>query len=117
MKALKARGYNPWEYYYADPELKGVLDWLDTDFFTPGRSGELSSIKRALLEGGDTYLALADFRSYSEAQRKVDAMYRDPAKWARAVIINSASMGKFNSDRSIQDYVDNIWKLKSCKMK
>ncbi len=117
VKALKARGYNPWEYYYADPELKGVLDWLDTDFFTPGRSGELSSIKRALLEGGDTYLALADFRSYSEAQRKVDAMYRDPAKWARAVIINSASMGKFNSDRSIQDYVDNIWKLKSCKMK
>ena len=114
VKALKAGGYNPWDYYYANPELKAVLDWFDTDFFTPGRPGELSSIKRALLDGGDTYLALADFESYSEAQKKVDAMYRDKKAWAKAVIVNSATMGKFNSDRSIQDYADNIWYLKPC---
>ena len=114
VKALKAKGYNPWDYYYANPELKAVLDWFDTDFFTPGRPGELSSIKRALLDGGDTYLALADFESYSEAQKKVDAMYRDKKVWAKAVIVNSATMGKFNSDRSIQDYADNIWYLKPC---
>ncbi|GAB3235911.1 glycogen/starch/alpha-glucan phosphorylase [Pseudaeromonas pectinilytica] len=114
VKALKAGGYNPWDYYYANPELKAVLDWFDTDFFTPGRPGELSSIKRALLDGGDTYLALADFESYSEAQKKVDAMYRDKKVWAKAVIVNSATMGKFNSDRSIQDYADNIWYLKPC---
>ncbi len=114
VKALKAKGYNPWDYYYANPELKAVLDWFDTDFFTPGRPGELSSIKRALLDGGDTYLALADFESYSEAQKKVDAMYRDKKVWAKAVIVNSATMGKFNSDRSIQDYCDNIWYLKAC---
>ena len=114
VKALKAKGYNPWDYYYANPELKAVLDWFDTDFFTPGRPGELSSIKRALLDGGDTYLALADFESYSEAQKKVDAMYRDKKVWAKAVIVNSATMGKFNSDRSIQDYCDNIWYLKGC---
>ena len=114
VKALKAKGYNPWDYYYANPELKAVLDWFDTDFFTPGRPGELSSIKRALLDGGDTYLALADFESYSEAQKKVDAMYRDKKVWAKAVIVNSATMGKFNSDRSIQDYCDNIWYLKPC---
>ncbi|MEZ7862327.1 MAG: glycogen/starch/alpha-glucan phosphorylase [Aeromonadaceae bacterium] len=114
VKALKAKGYNPWDYYYANPELKAVLDWFDTDFFTPGRPGELSSIKRALLDGGDTYLALADFESYSEAQKKVDAMYRDKKAWAKAVIVNSATMGKFNSDRSIQDYCDNIWYLKPC---
>lgn len=114
VKALKAGSYNPWDYYYANPELKAVLDWFDTDFFTPGRPGELSSIKRALLDGGDTYLALADFESYSEAQKKVDAMYRDKKVWAKAVIVNSATMGKFNSDRSIQDYADNIWYLKPC---
>ena len=116
VKALKAKGYNPWDYYYANPELKAVLDWFDTDFFTPGRPGELSSIKRALLDGGDTYLALADFESYSEAQKKVDAMYRDKKAWAKAVIVNSATMGKFNSDRSIQDYCDNIWYLKPCSV-
>ncbi|MGL4204610.1 MAG: glycogen/starch/alpha-glucan phosphorylase, partial [Aeromonadaceae bacterium] len=114
VKALKARGYNPWDYYYANPELKAVLDWFDTDYFTPGRPGELSSIKRALLDGGDTYLALADFESYSEAHKKVDALYRDKKAWAKAVIVNSATMGKFNSDRSIQDYADNIWYLKPC---
>ncbi|GAA4498155.1 glycogen/starch/alpha-glucan phosphorylase [Pseudaeromonas paramecii] len=116
VKAVKAKGYNPWDYYYANPEIKAVLDWMDTDFFTPGRPGELSSIKRALLDGGDTYLALADFESYSEAQKKVDAMYRDKQVWAKAVIVNSATMGKFNSDRSIQDYADYIWYLKSCSV-
>ena len=116
VKALKARGYNPWDYYYANPELKAVLDWFDTDYFTPGRPGELSSIKRSLLDGGDTYLALADFESYSEAHKRVDAMYRDKKGWAKAVIINSATMGKFNSDRSIQDYATNIWYLKPCSV-
>ncbi len=111
VKALKAKGYNPWDYYYANPELKAVIDWFDTDFFTPGRPGELSSIKRALLDGGDTYLALADFESYAEAQTRVDKLYRDPKAWAKAVIVNSATMGKFNSDRSIQDYCDSIWYL------
>jgi len=116
VKALKAKGYNPWDYYYANPELKAVLDWFDTDFFTPGRPGELSSIKRALLDGGDTYLALADFESYSEAHKRVDALYRDKKAWAKAVIVNSATMGKFNSDRSIQDYADYIWYLKPCSV-
>lgn len=116
VKALKAKGYNPWDYYYANPELKAVIDWFDTDFFTPGRPGELSSIKRALLDGGDTYLALADFESYSKAQQRVDKLYRDPKAWAKAVIVNSATMGKFNSDRSIQDYCDGIWYLKPCSV-
>ncbi len=116
VKALKAKGYNPWDYYYANPELKAVIDWFDTDFFTPGRPGELSSIKRALLDGGDTYLALADFESYAEAQTRVDKLYRDPKAWAKAVIVNSATMGKFNSDRSIQDYCDSIWYLKPCSV-
>jgi len=116
VKALKGRGYNPYDFYYANSELKAVLDWFDTDYFTPGRPGELASIKRSLLEGGDPYLTLADFQSYSDAHKLIDTWYRDPALWAKKAIINSATMGKFNSDRSIQDYVERIWNLKRCSV-
>ncbi|WP_372882817.1 glycogen/starch/alpha-glucan phosphorylase [Psychromonas sp.] len=111
VKALKSAGYNPYDYYYKNPELKAVLDWLDSDFFTPGKPGELSDIKRSLLDWGDEYLCLADYASYCAAHQKIDETYRDQSLWAEKAIINSASMGKFNSDRSIEDYVANIWKL------
>ena len=113
VQELKARGYNPWDYYNADPVLKSALDWLDTDYFTPGQAGALSSIKRSLLDHGDPFLVLADFASYRDAHKRVEEMYKDKERWARAAIINSASMGKFSSDRSIEDYVHNIWSLKS----
>ncbi|GAA5214638.1 glycogen/starch/alpha-glucan phosphorylase [Corallincola platygyrae] len=116
-QALKAQGYNPWDYYYSNPELKAILDWLDTDYFTPGKPGELSSIKRSLLDGGDPYMALADFESYSDAHKRADTRFRDKAGWARSMIINTATMGKFNSDRSMEDYVRDIWKLTKCPVK
>lgn len=112
VKELKAQGYNPFDYYYSNPELKSVLDWLDTDFFTPGKPGALSDIKRTLLEGGDEYLCLADYASYCGAHQKIDEMYRDQYLWAEKVILNSGAMGKFNSDRSIEDYATTIWNLK-----
>jgi starch phosphorylase len=112
VKALKASGYNPYDYYYANPELKSVLDWLDTDFFTPGHPGQLSDIKRSLLEWGDEYLCLADYASYVDAHHKVDTLYRDQSAWAEKAILNAGAMGKFNSDRSIEDYASKIWKLK-----
>jgi len=111
VKALKASGYNPFDYYYNDPELKSVLDWLDSDFFTPGHPGALSDIKRSLLEGGDEYLCLADYASYSAAHQKIDETYRDQSLWAEKAIRNSGAMGKFNSDRSIEDYSSTIWNL------
>jgi starch phosphorylase len=117
VKQLKAKGYNPWDYYYSNPEIKAALDWLDTDYFTPGRPGDLSSIKKSLLDWGDTYLTLADFAAYDAAQRKIDLLYRDKATWAKMAITNTASVGKFNSDRSIEDYVQHIWHLKSCRVK
>ena len=116
VKAKKAAGYNPWDYYYANEELKAVLDWFDTDYFTPGKPGELAEIKRSLLDYGDTYMTLADYASYSDAHKKIDALYQDSTKWARMAITNTATMGKFNSDRSIQDYVNNIWKLDPCNV-
>lgn len=115
VKALKGH-YNPWDYYNSNPELKAVVDWLDSDFFTPGCPGELSSIKNSLLNGGDPFLVLADFASYADAHARAEAMYKNESRWARAAIINSASMGKFSSDRSIQDYVDHIWTLKKTEV-
>lgn len=117
VQALKAQGYNPYDYYYQNSEIKAVLDWLETDYFTPGKPGALASVKHSLLDGGDPYLVLADFESYSDAQKALDLAYREPKRWARMCIINTANMGKFTSDRSIQDYVDNIWKLTACKVK
>ncbi len=114
VKELKARGYNPWDYYYANAEIKAALDWLDTDYFTPGHAGELQSIKKALLDYGDTYLTLADFAAYDEAHKRIDSLYRDKARWAKMAIINAASVGKFNSDRSIEDYIRQIWHLEKC---
>lgn len=111
VKALKASGYNPYDYYYANSELKAVLDWLDTDFFTPGKAGALSDIKRSLLEWGDEYLCLADYASYVKAHEDIDVTYRNKALWAEKAIRNSAAMGKFNSDRSIEDYSSTIWNL------
>lgn len=116
VKALQAKGYHSWDYYYQDAEIKAILDWLETDYFTPGKPGELSAIKRSLLEGGDPYLVLADFQSYVKAHEKVDAWYRDQAGWAKKAILNTALMGKFTSDRSIEDYVEKVWKLDACKI-
>ena len=111
VKALDNTGYNPHEYYQNNDELKACLDWLDSDYFTPGHVGALSSIKASLLDGGDPYKVLADFQSYSDAQYALNMAYQNKSRWARMAILNTALMGKFNSDRSIEDYVANIWQL------
>ena len=116
VEALDKKGYNPFDYYDNNRELKAVLDWLDSDYFTPGKPGALSSLKRSMLEGGDHYKVLADFTSYCEAQSLADKAYKEPERWAKMAILNTAHMGKFTSDRSIKDYVERIWKLDPCKV-
>ncbi|GHE78090.1 glycogen/starch/alpha-glucan phosphorylase [Thalassotalea profundi] len=111
VKALDQNGYNPTDYYHNNEEIKACLDWLDSDYFTPGHAGALSPIKESLLAGGDPYKVLADFQSYSDAQNKLNVAYQDKKRWARMAILNTALMGKFNSDRSIEDYIANIWQL------
>jgi len=111
IKALDANGYQPQKYVDNNSELKACLDWLDSDYFTAGKSGGLGAIKSSLIEGGDHYKVLADFQSYCEMQDQVDLVYKDKSKWAKMAIINTANMGKFTSDRSIEDYANNIWAL------
>lgn len=115
IKSLDNAGYNPVDYYQNNQEIKACLDWLDTDYFTPGKFGELSAIKRSLLNDGDPYKVLADFAAYSAAQQHVDQAYKDKARWAKMAILNTAMMGKFTSDRSIEEYAKNIWSLKKTK--
>jgi glycogen phosphorylase len=89
-----------------------VVDWLGSDYFTPGEHGAFGQVHGSLMHGGDPYLVLADFRRYSDCQLKVDAAYRDKANWARMAILNTARMGKFSSDRTIREYANDIWSLK-----
>lgn len=111
---LTKQGYNPHDFYYKNEEIKAILDWLDTDYFTPGQAGALSSLKNSLLDGGDPYLVLADFESYSQANIALDEAYKNKTRWAKMAILNTAKMGKFTSDRSIADYVSKIWNLEKC---
>jgi glycogen phosphorylase len=111
VAALQKRGYNPWDYYNQDEELRAIVDWLGSSFFTPGEMGAFSAVHHSLLQGGDPYLLFPDFRSYSEAHARVDQAYRDQANWARMAILNTARMEKFSSDRTIREYARDIWSL------
>ncbi|MCJ8270522.1 MAG: glycogen/starch/alpha-glucan phosphorylase, partial [Psychrosphaera sp.] len=113
IKALDQKGYHSSHYYQQNEEIRACLDWLDTDYFTPGHPGELGAIKRSLLDAGDHYKVLADYEAYSDAQKLLDIAYKDTKRWAKMAIINTARMGKFTSDRAIGDYVDAIWKLEA----
>ncbi len=114
--ALTAKGYCSQDYYQADEELRAVIDWLGSDYFTPGEPGAFGSLHHSLLAGGDPFLLLADYRSYCTAQASADQAYRDPAQWARRAILNTARLGKFSSDRTIREYANDIWHLPSVKV-
>jgi starch phosphorylase len=111
VAALKSSGYDPRAVAAADEELRAILDWLLSDCFTPGEPGALAPLVHGLLDGGDPYLVLADYRSYVSAQDRAGAAFRDRRKWARMAILNTARMGKFSSDRTIGEYAREIWKL------
>jgi starch phosphorylase len=115
--ARQAAGYRPWDLYNADEELRAVVDWLGSDYFAPGEQEPFALTRNSLLHGGDPFMVLADFRAYSDAHQRVDAAYRDPAKWAKMAILNTARMGKFSSDRTIREYAKDIWSLSPVPIK
>jgi len=85
-------------------------------FCKPNEQGIFQPIVDLLLKNGDYYLHLADFESYMEYQDKVSELYLKPDEWYRKAILNTARMGKFSSDRSIEEYAKNIWGIKSVKV-
>jgi starch phosphorylase len=116
VEALVESGYSPYDYYNKDEDLRLVIDWLGSNFFTPGEPGALAPVCNSLLGGGDPFLALADFASYCKVHEQVDEAYRDKKRWARMAILNTARMGKFSSDRTISEYAKEIWNLKPVKV-
>ena len=112
VEALRRAGYNSWDWYQKDSELRSVVDWLGSNYFTPNEPpGMLSPVHHSLLQGGDPFMVLADFRRYSDCQAAVDIAYRDCQRWARMAILNTARVGRFSSDRTIREYARDIWKL------
>ncbi len=108
--SLRASGYRPLDYYYRLPELKKVIDQISSGMFSPGNQGLFRPLVDNLLNT-DYYLLLADFDLYMDAQADADRLYMIPDEWAAKSIINTASMGKFSSDRTIAEYADKIWKI------
>jgi starch phosphorylase len=109
VRGLKDRGYNPWEYYHANPELKRAVEMIDNGFFSPARPTLCAPLISSLLHQGDPYMVMADYAAYVACQERVARAFRDPAAWTRMSILNCAYMGKFSSDRTIREYASQIW--------
>ena len=109
-------GYNPMDIYNSDADIRRVVNQLVDGTYSQGDKEMYRDLYNSLLtaQGGskaDTYFILKDFRSYADAQKKVEEAYRDKDRWAKMALLNTASCGKFSSDRTIQEYVDDIWHL------
>jgi starch phosphorylase len=113
--AKKVSGYNPWDYYNRNPELKMAIDRLSSGFFSHGDTNLFKPLLDSLLYHDD-YLLLADYQSYVNCQDRVSQAYRDRDRWTRMSILNVARMGKFSSDRSIRDYLQTIWKTPAVRI-
>ena len=104
------------DWYAKDPEIKAALDMIKANVFSLLEPGLFEPILRSLLDYNDYYMLLADLRSYSEAQDRVDAAYRDAKKWNRMSLVNVARSGFFSSDRSVMEYARDIWHVSPVKL-
>ena len=109
-------GYNPTDIYFNDWELKRVIDQLMDGTYAKGDHEMYKNLYNSLLntqctDRADTYFILKDFRSYADAQKRVEEAYRDQDRWSKMATLNTACSGKFTSDRTIEEYVKDIWKL------
>jgi starch phosphorylase len=117
VSSMRTNGYNPWDFYHNDSDLRKALDMIGWGFFSSEKKDLYMPIFNALLHGGDRYLILADYRSYVQAQDAAGAAYRNAEDWSRRSILNTANMGKFSSDRAVMEYANNIWGLNMGKSK
>ncbi|WP_312240496.1 glycogen phosphorylase [Pantoea sp.] len=116
VESLRRNGYNPRKYYEEDAELHLALNQIATGAFSPQEPGRYRNIFDSLVNLGDHYQLLADYRSYVDTQDKVDTLFRQPEEWQRRAALNIANMGYFSSDRTIQEYADEIWNISPVKL-
>ncbi|MCM3870734.1 MAG: glycogen/starch/alpha-glucan phosphorylase [Pyrinomonadaceae bacterium] len=112
---LKGRGYNPKDYYYSNGQLREVIDLIGSGAFSNGNRELFRPLVDSLLDR-DEYLLLADYQSYVDQQDQVSLAFSDPDRWTNMSILNVARMGHFSSDRSIQEYCDQIWHTRPVKV-
>jgi starch phosphorylase len=105
--------YNPGWHYSNEAETRAALDLIFSNHFSPNEPGLFEPVHRALLEGGDHYRHLADLTDYARAHRELDACYSDQGTWSRRAVINVACSGKFSSDRTILEYAEQIWGMRT----
>ena len=115
VQAKKASGYNPWDYYNSNLDLKLAIDRIASGYFSHGDPNLFRPLVDSLLYH-DPFLALADYQAYVDCQDEADRAYRDQEHWTRMSILNVARMGYFSSDRSISDYRNHIWKTPSVRV-
>ena len=118
IKYQNEGGYNPQDIFNNDQEIRQVLMQLINGFYSPEDPDLFRDIYNSLLYDAkpDVYFILKDFRSYADAQKKIEKKYRDSEGWARSVMLNTACSGKFSSDRTIEEYVRDIWHLNKVKV-
>ena len=113
-------GYHPEEIYRNDPDIHRILDQLVDGTFSHGDREMFREIYNSFLAPSygraDQYFILKDFRSYAEARERVNKAYQDKARWAKMAMLNTANSGKFTSDRTIEEYVRDIWHLKKIQV-
>jgi starch phosphorylase len=113
VTGLRARGYDPWDIYNSNAELRQALDMISSGYFSPDDLHRFRPIFDALTGYGDHFLLLADYAAYVACQERVDAVYRDTQEWVRRAVLNVAGMGRFSSDRTIREYAETVWNVKS----
>ena len=111
VEELRRSGYKPREYYEQDEELHQALTQIGTGVFSPAEPGRYRDLLDSLINFGDHYQVLADYRSYVDCQDRVDELYQHPEEWAYKAMLNIANMGYFSSDRTIQEYAKYIWHI------
>ena len=111
--STRADGYRPREIVAANPELAMTLETIRSGAFNPNDNDYARMIVDRLTSDGEPFLVLADFAAYCAAQDRVDALYRQTEEWSRRAVLNMVGMGYFSSDRSVREYADNIWNIRS----
>jgi len=115
VERRRAAGYRPWEVAEGDPELAAVLRLIADGRFSPGEPSLFRPLVEGLL-GSDPFLVLADYRAYVECQERVAEVWRDPERWSRMAVLNVARMGRFSSDRAIEEYARDIWRVEPVRV-
>jgi starch phosphorylase len=108
-----ADGYRPRDLVAANPELANTLEMIRGGAFARGNNDYGHMLVNRLLSDGEPFLVLADFDAYCAAQDRVDALYKQPEEWSRRTVLNTVGMGPFSSDRSVREYAERIWNIRS----